>query len=202
MHVGLCVFFYPFYSLFSSTILMLFFTGSVHTTLNTIYFSFFLLPYNPKSNPSSYLSKPQNPDFLYDPLIHYPIANALWNMIFKLFGVMWVITEGVEDLLNSWKPGTEGWVDPKVMIQSKILHCLMWRLWRERSAQTFEGREKSVPDLKLILIRSLFEWMNASSLFSFDHMFEILDYCPFGAQLVCNLCTWSTLLILLKFYYL
>lgn len=115
MHVGLCVFFYPFYSLFSSTILMLFFMGSVHTTFNTVYFSFFLLPYNPKSNPSSFISKPQNPDFLYDPLIHYPIANALWNMIFKLFGVMWVMTEGVEDLLNSWKPGTEGWVDPKVI---------------------------------------------------------------------------------------
>ena len=38
-----------------------------------------------------------------------------------------------------------------------------------------------MPRLKLILLRSLFEWMNASSLFSFDHMFEILDYCPFGA---------------------
>jgi len=37
----------------------LLFTGAIHTTLNTIYFSFFLLPYNSISNPSSFLSNPR-----------------------------------------------------------------------------------------------------------------------------------------------
>ena len=50
----------------------------------------------------------------------------------------------------------------------------MWCLWYERNAQTFEGQEKSVLGLKLILLGSLFEWMNASSLFSFDHMLRYM----------------------------
>ena len=36
-------------------------------------------------------------------------------------------------------------------------------------------------DHKLLLLRFLFELMNASSLFYFDHTFEMLDYCSFGA---------------------
>ena len=34
--------------------------------------------------------------------IHCPIAYEIWIMIFTLFKVMWVMPNGVEDLLNSW----------------------------------------------------------------------------------------------------
>ena len=40
---------------------------------------------------------------------------------------------------------------------------------------------KSMHDLKFLHLKSLFEWMNASSLFSFDNIFEILDTCSFGS---------------------
>ena len=56
------------------------------------------------------------------------------------------------------------------MIWNAIPHCLMWRIWCERNARTFEGQEKLVHDLKLSLLKSLFEWMNASYIFSFDTM--------------------------------
>ena len=42
---------------------------------------------------------------------------------------------------------------------------------------TFTGREKSVPDLKLSLVKSLLGWMNAFPLFSFANMFEMLSFC-------------------------
>ena len=35
-------------------------------------------------------------------LLHCSIAYELWSMIFTLFGVKWVMPEGVEDHLNSW----------------------------------------------------------------------------------------------------
>ena len=173
MHFDLHVFFSPFCSLFSSSNSYAVVYGCCSYNLYISLFSYFLTtPF--QTLPLFYQTLEP-----YDLLIHCPIAYALWNMIFKLFGVMWVMPEGVEDLLNNWNRRLGG---PKsYTIQSKIPHCLMWHLWCERNAQTFEGQEKSVPGLKLILLRSLFEWMNASSLFSFDHMFEILDYCPFGA---------------------
>jgi len=42
-------------------------------------------------------------------------------------------------------------------------------------------KKKSLQDLKLLLLKSLFRWMNASSLFYFDNMFDMLDTCSFGA---------------------
>ena len=37
-----------------------------------------------------------------------------------------------------------------------ILHCLMWLIWRERNACTFEGIERSIHELKLLAFTSFF----------------------------------------------
>ena len=58
---------------------------------------------------------------------------------------------------------------------ASIPHCLTWCIWRERNARNFDGCEKSVLDLKLLFLKSLFEWMNASGLLSFVNMFEIFS---------------------------
>ena len=94
-------FFSPFYSLFSSSNSYAIVYGCC---------SMFIQPWTPYISPFSYflttsfqtLPLPYQMLEPYDLLIHCPIAYALWNMIFKLFGVMWVMPEGVEDLLNSW----------------------------------------------------------------------------------------------------
>ena len=45
-----------------------------------------------------------------------------------------------------------------------------------------------MPDLNFFfLLKSLFEWMNAS-LFSFDHTFEMLDFCSFGTWFFFVIC--------------
>jgi hypothetical protein len=45
----------------------------------------------------------------------------------------------------------------------------------------FEGCERSVLDLKLSFLKSLFVWMNASEQFSFFDLLEMLDLCNFRA---------------------
>jgi hypothetical protein len=70
-------------------------------------------------------------------LMHCPVAQELWNMTFILFGVSWAMPTGVVDLLSCWT-GRLG----KSMagrIWNVIPHFIMWCLWCERNARTFEG---------------------------------------------------------------
>lgn len=47
----------------------------------------------------------------------------------------------------------------------------------ERNAWNFEGCKKSVHDLKLLFLNTLFEWINASGLFSFNSLPDLIDRC-------------------------
>ena len=62
-------------------------------------------------------------------------------------------------------------------IRCMIPHCLMWGLWREKNARTFEGCEKPSHYLKLLFLRTLFEWGNALGLFSFYSLLDVIDSC-------------------------
>lgn len=45
----------------------------------------------------------------------------------------------------------------------------------ERNAWNFEVCKKSVHDLKLLFLNTLFEWINASGLFSFTSLPDLID---------------------------
>jgi hypothetical protein len=79
-------------------------------------------------------------------LLHCPLAQDLWNLVFTLFGVSKVMPRGVEDLFACWS-GTRGNLAAGA-IWKAVPHCLMWCLWRERNSLTFSGEEQSVPMLK------------------------------------------------------
>ena len=50
-------------------------------------------------------------------------------------------------------------------------------IWRERNERTFEDSERNILALKTIFVRTLYEWMSASGLFSFTSLVEFLDHC-------------------------
>ena len=110
-------------------------------------------------------------------LLHCPIAQELWNMIFTLFGTVWVMPRGVYDLFACWS-GKVGKSDSGA-IWKAVPHCLMWCLWRERNSRTFLGEEQSVPALKFTFLQTLFEWLKASNLISAHSVAEMLDTCSF-----------------------
>ena len=68
-------------------------------------------------------------------------------MVFSLFGVQWVMLRDVLELLARWSSKYNR--RKSVVIWSMIHFCLMWGIWWERNAHTFEGWERSIHDLKL-----------------------------------------------------
>ena len=110
-------------------------------------------------------------------LLHCSYDKELWDIVFVMFGVQWVMPRRVVDLFACWQ-GRFGRL-PNAVIWKAIPHCVMWCLWRERNSRTFEGCEINVLDLKLQLFRTLFEWLSISGMFSFTNMLEFLDLCSF-----------------------
>ena len=110
-------------------------------------------------------------------LLHCPYAKEVWDMVFGMFGVHWVMPRKTINLLAFWQ-GNFG-RHQHFEIWKCIPHCLMWCLWRERNNRSFEGIEKNVADLKLLVLRTLFEWVSASCHFPCTTLLEFLDLCSF-----------------------
>ena len=53
------------------------------------------------------------------------------------------------------------------------LPCLMWLVWEERHSLTFKDIERSLDQLKSLLIHTLFEWFRA---WGFTHCTSILEF--------------------------
>jgi hypothetical protein len=108
-------------------------------------------------------------------LLHCPYAKELWDMIFGLFGLQWVMPKRVIDLFSCWY----GSVGRHSVIWKAIPHCIMWCLWRERNARIFEDCELSVVEIKLQFYRSLLDWMSVTGLFRLANMLDLIDNCSF-----------------------
>ena len=67
------------------------------------------------------------------------------------------------DLLSSWhqwlgKHNSEIW--------NLVLGCLMWIMWLWRNRRSFEDKEKTLEELKILCQRSLLEWSHCWGLLS------------------------------------
>jgi hypothetical protein len=61
-------------------------------------------------------------------LLHCPIAASLWQYVFRTFGVQWVISARVVDLLFAWR----NWFGKHCSaVWNLVPACLMWTIWRE-----------------------------------------------------------------------
>ena len=110
-------------------------------------------------------------------LLHCAYAKELWDLVFAMFGISWVMPARVRDLFDCWlgKMGKH----PIHMIWRAIPHCLMWCLWRERNLRIFEGCGQHVAELKMMFLHTLFEWMASTRLFGFSSFLEFIDFCCF-----------------------
>ena len=105
--------------------------------------------------------------------LHCLVAMDLWSMVLGLFGVSWVMPHTVLGLLGCWQ-GSFG-RHRNGFIWSIVPHGLMWYLWRERNSRCFEDIERSIPDLKLFIFRTLFDWLFALQNQSFPSFIDFLD---------------------------
>jgi hypothetical protein len=67
-------------------------------------------------------------------------------MILQLFGVAWVMPRSVIDMLGSWREQKGNWLLVPMWRMARL--CLMWCLWKERNARSFEDCEIDSLNLK------------------------------------------------------
>ena len=85
-------------------------------------------------------------------LLHCPLACKLCSLVFCLFGLHWVMSLMVIELFESWqgKFGRHRNID----FWRLVPHFLMWCIWRERNACFFEGRERSLLEIKSFFLHT------------------------------------------------
>ena len=107
--------------------------------------------------------------------LHCPIALELWDMVFGLFGVYWVMPMSVVGLFACWQ-GQFGH-HRNGDIWMVVPHCLMWCIWKERNSRCFEDNEHSMLDLKLLFFRTLLDWFSVWRNLPFSSILDLLDFC-------------------------
>ena len=108
--------------------------------------------------------------------LHSPVASELWDMVFGLFGVNWVMPLSVVGLFACWQ-GHFGLLRNGV-IWKIVPSCLMWCIWKERNNRCFEDSERAMPDLKLLFLRTLLDWFSVWRNHPLS-ILDLLDFCNF-----------------------
>ena len=107
--------------------------------------------------------------------LHCAYAWELWSLFFCIFGIQWTMPSTVLNLLACWK--RRGLTKDQNTIWNAIPGCLIWLIWRERNQRAFEDIERHSVDLKMILIRTLMDWMTAGSSQVYPSILSFIDDC-------------------------
>ena len=96
--------------------------------------------------------------------------------VFCMFGSHWVVMPcKVSDLLACWRrKGSSNGREQYLECYSSMLNVA---LWHEMNQRAFEDLEHLSVELKLILIRTLMEWIAAVTSHSSPSIFAFIDGC-------------------------
>ena len=89
-------------------------------------------------------------------LLHCEVALEVWNMVCQLFDIMWVMPGSLKECLGSWR--AQGGNHTVLQIWRMAPMCVLWCLWKERNARSFEDRELGLMELKKMVLQTLFSW--------------------------------------------
>ena len=89
-------------------------------------------------------------------LIHCSKARALWDLLFALFGVCWVLPYSARETLIEWRGFMLGKKHRKVWKAAPL--CLFWAVWMERNRIAFDNEDFSVHRLKNSFVCNLWVW--------------------------------------------
>ena len=90
-------------------------------------------------------------------LLHCSKARALWELLFTLVGVSWVLPSSVRETLLSWHGSFVSKKRKKVW-RAAPLH-IFWTVWKTRNRLAFKDDELSIQRLKYSFLLSL--WSEA-----------------------------------------
>ena len=88
--------------------------------------------------------------------MHCSKARVLWELLFALFGVTWVLPFSVRDTLIEWRGFILGKKRRKVWKAAPL--CLFWAVWMERNRIAFDNEDFSIQRLKNSFVCNLWLW--------------------------------------------
>lgn len=86
-------------------------------------------------------------------LLHCETARVLWNEVFRRVDLAWVMLKTLVAMMASWT-NIRG-MQPIKTVWKMILLCIIWCLWQEHNERTFEDKERSMEELKVLFFRTL-----------------------------------------------
>ncbi|KAJ9691054.1 hypothetical protein PVL29_013294 [Vitis rotundifolia] len=104
-------------------------------------------------------------------LLHCGRTRTLWNLLFSLFGVSWILSRTVKETLLGWSGAFVGKRRKRAWQMAPL--CIFWTVWKERNSITFGNEELSLHRLKYSFVSNFWYWVrvsldaNPSSLVSF-----------------------------------
>ena len=89
-------------------------------------------------------------------LVHCPKVRVLWDLVFSLFGVNWVLPLTVKDTFLGW---FASFVDKKWGKTWRVAPlCLFWMVLKERNSIVFDNEVLSIQRMKNSFVCNLFSW--------------------------------------------
>ena len=100
-------------------------------------------------------------------LFHCVKTRILWELLFALFGVSWVLPSLVRETLLGWHGSFVGKKNRKVWRAGPL--CLFWTIWKARNRIAFDRDEFSIQSLKNSFV-CLF-WLEAKLLILYIYIY-------------------------------
>ena len=104
-------------------------------------------------------------------LLHCPKACMLWQLIFALFDVQWVMHSSMRGVLFSWGDSLVGKKSKKAWKVAPLY--LFWSIWRERNRRAFENCESLDETIKSSFLYLFWDWIR---LHIRDESMSLLDF--------------------------
>ena len=89
-------------------------------------------------------------------LLHCIVTRALWDIIFGLIDIKWVLPEIVKETLISWRGSFVG--KKRKKIWKSVPLCIFWMVWKERNRLAFRGGVVNIQRLKSSFVCNLWNW--------------------------------------------
>ena len=122
----------------------------------------------------------------------------LWNLVFSLFGVNWVLPLMVRDTLLGWSASFVDKKHGKTWRAAPL--CLFWTVWKERNRIVFYNEALSIQRLKNSFVCNLLSWSKSCLDGEPRSLINFVDWLGsrIGLVSVCFLCflSWGFLCIL------
>ena len=87
-------------------------------------------------------------------------TRVLWNLLFSLFGVSWILSYSVKETLLGWHGLFVGKTHKKAWQTTPL--CIFWTVWKKRNLIVFDNEELSIQRLKNSFVYNPWSWSRMS----------------------------------------